>query len=298
MLAIICIGISASGKSTYATKWLAENTNCMEINRDFYRKKLTLDAGKEWCWANWNWKNEKRVTELCNTDIEWAAANKFDIIISDTNLNYDRNMTLKAKLEAMGYVVTFNEFPISIEEAWERDAKRANGVGHSVIATQYEQWLEYKRADRKVYLPDLTNPKCILVDIDGTLAHMNGKRGPFEWDKVGLDDCDKAVKMVVNSYADSEETEGVVIVLSGRDGCCYDSTFKWLVDNGILFTRLIMRTAGDMRKDTIVKEEIFRNYIADNYDVQFVIDDRPSVCRMWRDLGLKVMQVGNPHIEF
>lgn len=23
-----------------------------------------------------------------------------------------------------------------------------------------------------------------------------------------------------------------------------------------------------------------------------------SVCRMWRELGLKVFQVGNPHIEF
>ncbi len=53
-----------------------------------------------------------------------------------------------------------------------------------------------------------------------------------------------------------------------------------------------------MRKDTIVKEEIFWRDIADNYNVQFVIDDRPSVARMWRELGLKVFQVGDPHIEF
>lgn len=53
-----------------------------------------------------------------------------------------------------------------------------------------------------------------------------------------------------------------------------------------------------MRKDTIIKEELFWKPIADNYNVQFVLDDRLSVCRMWRDLGIKVLQVGNPHIEF
>ncbi len=297
MLAIICVGVSASGKSTYADKWLAENTNSIEVNRDSYRKKLTLDAGKEWGWANWNWKREKEVTALCDADIEFAAKNEFDIIISDTNLNIDRLRALEEKLRGLGFHTQFKEFPISIEEAWARDAKRMNGVGHSVIAQQYEKWLEYSGA--KKYVADTSKPKCILVDIDGTLAHMNGKRGAFEWDKVGHDTVDEAVKFMVNAYHDvDKEMVDEVILLSGRDGCCYTSTHKWLIDNGIWFDRLLMRYAGDMRKDTIVKEEIFWRNIADNYDVQFVIDDRPSVCRMWRDLGLKVMQVGNPYIEF
>jgi predicted kinase len=55
---------------------------------------------------------------------------------------------------------------------------------------------------------------------------------------------------------------------------------------------LLMRKRGDMRKDTIVKREIWDASLAGKYNVLCAIDDRPSVCRMWRyDVGLLVMQV-------
>ena len=54
-----------------------------------------------------------------------------------------------------------------------------------------------------------------------------------------------------------------------------------------------------MRKDTTVKEEIFWDSIADKYNVVAVIDDRPSVVRMWYDIGIpNVVCVGNPWEEF
>jgi hypothetical protein len=59
-----------------------------------------------------------------------------------------------------------------------------------------------------------------------------------------------------------------------------------------------MRQAGDMRKDSIIKSEIFWENVAPNYDVKMVIDDRPQVTRMWRSIGLNVLQVGNPYVEF
>lgn len=54
---------------------------------------------------------------------------------------------------------------------------------------------------------------------------------------------------------------------------------------------LYMRPEGDVRKDTEIKREIFDNYIRDKYRVLFVLDDRNSVVKMWRDLGLKCLQV-------
>jgi len=57
---------------------------------------------------------------------------------------------------------------------------------------------------------------------------------------------------------------------------------------------LIMRVTDDKRKDTLVKHEIFEKYIKDKYNVLCVIDDRPSVCRMWRyEIGLPVFQVND-----
>ena len=292
--AIITIGISASGKSTYAHQWVLESPNTrQEINRDSIRKFLTEKDGREWKWKTWSWKREDEVTKEVNKQIHQAAKNSQDIILSDLNLNESKRKALVAQLKSLNYEVEFKEFPVAIEVAWERDAARENGVGHSVIATQYENWL--KHIGRQKYVPDLSKPKCILVDVDGTLAHMNGKRGAFDWDKVHVDDPDEAVISLVNAFVN----QGVkVIVLSGRDGVCEEGTRDWLLEHGIGASALFMRAPGDMRKDTIVKEEIFWRDIADNFNVQFVVDDRPSVCRMWRELGLKVLQVGNPHIEF
>jgi len=293
--AIITSGISASGKSTFAREWVAEDpAHRMEINRDNIRKQLVEKDGNVWSWAKWNWKREGEVTRIANETALFAAGERLDIVISDTNLNKGRRDTLVNWLTSLHYEVEIKEFPITLEEAWKRDAARENGVGHSVIAEQYEKFLEI--TGRKKYVADETKTKCILVDIDGTLAHMNGKRGAFDWDKVGLDDVDDAVKMIVNAW--KMMNSGEVIVLSGRDGVCREETEKWLKDNEIGYNQLIMRAPNDMRKDTIVKEEIFWRDIADNYNVQFVIDDRPCVIRLWQEIGLKTFAVGNQHIEF
>lgn len=313
--AIVTVGISASGKSTFASEWVKEKYGSrVEINRDEIRAFIVQDVQKRgpFTWAKWKWRDEKEVTQEANNLLENVIKANMDVIVSDTNLTEKYRVALIAKLESYGYEVEIKEFPIDIEEAWSRDAARLNGVGHSVIAKQHEQFMDYMRSkphytntDNPIdfpnnpfpkYIPDTSKPKCILVDIDGTLAHMNGKRGAFEWDKVHLDDVDYAVLMMVNFY--NNETGNDVIILSGRDGVCKPETERWLKVNGVFYNKLIMRKPDDMRKDTIVKEEIFFRDIADNYNVQLVIDDRPSVCRMWRSIGLKVFQVGNPAIEF
>ena len=52
-----------------------------------------------------------------------------------------------------------------------------------------------------------------------------------------------------------------------------------------------MRKSGDNRSDAIVKREIYETHIKDRYQVDYVLDDRYSVVRMWRELRLTVLQV-------
>jgi len=54
---------------------------------------------------------------------------------------------------------------------------------------------------------------------------------------------------------------------------------------------LLMRAAGDSRRDSIVKREIFDARIRDVWQVKGVLDDRDQVVRMWRALGLTCVQV-------
>jgi hypothetical protein len=134
-----------------------------------------------------------------------------------------------------------------------------------------------------------------MFDIDGTLAHMNG-RGPFEWDKVGEDTVDRHMRRIAKSYSNDGY---LIVIMSGRDACCMEATKKWLIKNEIPWRRLIMRNVGDMRKDSIVKEELFWTSVAPRYNIEAVFDDRPQVIRMWHDIGIpKVIAVADQNIEF
>jgi len=46
-----------------------------------------------------------------------------------------------------------------------------------------------------------------------------------------------------------------------------------------------------MRKDVIIKQEIYEEHIKDKYDVLFVMDDRNQVVEFWRSIGLTCFQV-------
>lgn len=296
MKAILTVGISASGKSTWADNYVADNQNTIKIERDSIRKDMCAIRKNipqdKFQWKDWVWKWENEVTEYVNTLLSMAHTEGKDVIISDTNLNKKYREDLISKLVGMGYKVEIKEFPIKLEEAWKRDVSRPVSVGKDVIYKQYQQWLEYKGIEKYEHVCGL--PKAIIVDIDGTLAHMDGKRSPFEYDKVGQDSVDGAVRLLVNHLS----TVSQVFIFSGREETCYNQTLSWLYDNDIYFDALVMRKEGDHRCDTIVKKEMFDEHIKGEYNVLMVVDDRPKVCRMWREFGLKVFQVGDPHIEF
>lgn len=165
----------------------------------------------------------------------------------------------------------------------DRDNKRPNGVGETVIRKMYNQYLKPKPA---VYEWNEKLPTAIMCDIDGTLAHMKD-RGPYDWSRVGEDEVDPIIKNLLKILKEKY----VIILVSGRDRCCMDETKQWLEDNGIQYDQLLMRGNGDNSPDIIIKKAIFDVYIKDNYNIEFVLDDRNQVVEMWRSLGLKCLQV-------
>ena len=291
MKLILTVGISASGKTT----WAESQKNIVNINRDNIRFSV-VQPDSDWSTYKHNKKNEKRVTEIELEVAERAVRFEADIIVSNTNLNPKTREFWKKFAKEHGYEFEIEEFPIALEEAIKRDNLRQNGVGEQVIRKQYQQWLEY--IGRKTYTPNEKLPNCIIVDIDGTVAEMNGRK-PFEWDKVDTDLPRQFVIDVVTGYADRHNCH--IVFLSGRDGCCYAKTYDWIakyVGHDISWT-LNMRKTKDFRKDCIVKEEIFWNVVAPKYKVIGVFDDRPQVLQMWHELKLpNVICVGNPFNEF
>jgi predicted kinase len=298
MKAFVTVGIPASGKSTWAREICRPgNSHCedevFEINRDAIREGIFFDrvhGQGGFTWAKWKWKWESEVTEIANQMIEEHADLRQSIVISDTNLHQGRRDALIEKLKALGYEVHVEVFHVGFEEALKRDAARANGVGVKAIAEMYEKYCAQfvKQATKSAMLPD-----AVIVDVDGTLAHMHS-RGPFEWDKVGEDDLKPIVAEMVRHMAENR----IVIIMSGRDGVAKADTEAWLKRHRIHFDHFYIRAAGDTRNDAIVKSELYFNNVDGKYNVVAVFDDRPRVCQMWRSIGLDVIQIGNPYNFF
>jgi len=163
--------------------------------------------------------------------------------------------------------------------------------------------------------------KLVLVDMDGTLADVThrlhhirpelGERaasaGPRErsaraqrasakpskkkknWPAFFRGMEKDAPNEVVAEWVRNLKPEYTVVILSGRPADYARQTVEWLRRHHIPFDHLLMRRAGDHRPDHIVKRELMHTLPRER--IAFVIDDRASVCRMWRQEGLRVFQV-------
>ena len=293
MKAIVTVGISCSGKSVLASE--LKQQGWIDINRDDIRFNTFCSGVRDWRLYHFSSGREKMVTEIEQQMLLKAVAEKKNVIVSNTNLNKHLREKLVKNLTDLGYEVEVRAMPVEYDEAIRRDIFRSNGVGESVIQRQWQQWNKF--IGRRVYTPPSIGCEAIIFDIDGTLADHDGIRGHFEWDKVDLDRPVPHIIDMANGYA-AEGIEYKIICVSGRDGSCREKTEQWLEEYRVPYDELFMRAAGDNRKDWVVKEEIFWDNIADKYRVSAVVDDRPQVLRMWRDIGLNTICVGNPWINF
>ena len=275
MKLLLLRGIPASGKTTFAKELVRKDGNWVRVNKDDLRNML--NGGK------WSSGRERRVVELERRLVTEALEDGKNVVVDDTNLNTAHRRYFKGLAESYNADFEIKKFGTPLEECIKRDNARPNGVGETVIRRMYNQYL--KPAPAK-YMPDPMLQPAIICDIDGTLAHMHD-RSPYDWSKVGNDKVDTPIAWLTSILFRSVS----VILVSGRDASCHKETQDWLAKNGICYTKLIMRKEGDNRPDEMVKEEIFNDNIRGNYNVRFVLDDRNKVVDMWRQLGLKCLQV-------
>ena len=280
----VCKGLPASGKSTWAIKQVTHNPNGVKrINKDLLREMLDADQ--------FTGKSEKFIVKVRNELLMMALREGKHVIIDDTNLNPSHETRIRQLVEGfnkegeMKAEVVVREFPIDIDEAIARDLKRSRSVGEKVIRGMYDMYL---RPATYVKPRDPKLQDCIIVDIDGTIAEMEG-RSPYDWARVGEDKPVQVILDLINSYCSIYHPK--IVFLSGRDAVCYDLTYNWLVENYGMPFELYMRPKEDQRKDSVVKEELYRENIEGKYNVNFVVDDRQQVVDMWREIGLCCIQV-------
>lgn len=290
-MAVITVGCSGSGKSTYAEGLTKKGW--VEINRDYHR---FCNKERNWNTYKFTRQNEERVTAKWNKKLERTIEQKNNIVTSDTSLNKERALELKSRLEDAGYSVDFKVIDVEFEELLKRDHQRAGGVGYEVLMKQFIQFKQ-NWCGVEPYKEQEGLPYIYICDIDGTIAEK-GDRSPFDYTKVSTDiPITSVVRLIDGAHMESE-----VLFLSGREdtGECYNDTKNWLSKHiGVENPQLFMREEGDHRKDYEVKVDMFDKYIRGKYNVRAVIDDRKQVIEScWNVLGVKTINVGNSWERF
>lgn len=284
---LMCKGLPGSGKSTWATAMLfnPRPLNGVRVNKDNIRKAL----GKPW-----SRELEKEVIATRDRLIDEAFRQGVQLVISDdTNLapKHERSLRQMAIKHAATFeVVDFTD--VSPEVCIERDAQRPvdEQVGEKVIWDMWNKYLKPKAEplDLVPVVFDKTLSSVVICDLDGTLALSDGLRGPYEHEKCADDRVNAPVNRLLRLY---KAIGYHLVYLSGREEKYRPQTSAFLSRNLCPEAPLHMRATGDKRNDTIVKSELFDKYIRGKYNVEFCLDDRDRVVKLWRDLGLTCFQV-------
>lgn len=290
-----CKGYPGCGKSTLASKMVeAANGKLVEANRDTFRKEHP-----QYVRGKFNKVIESSALLKRNSTLEGALAKGLDVISSDTNLSkthiaYFESLAKKygASLVCLDFINPDSQYYVPLKECFKRDLLRNDSVGKDVILKMY-----YENEISKVLQPEWHDvlPNAWICDIDGTLAHHEGVRGAYE-EKYHLDLLDRTVFECLKAFKNAGHT---IIILSGREGSMLgeQQTKAWLETHQVPYDLFYMRSAGDRRSDTIIKQELYEKKIKFRFNILGVVDDRPSVCRMWEEQGLKVLKCG-PGYEF
>lgn len=116
-VAVICIGISGSGKTTWVKRFLKNNSNYIRVNRDSLRESITGTYKVDY-YKNKNIKFlESLVTNITSEIYTNCVLNDIPIIDDNTNLNLERLQTLIKKLSRANYKIKFRLFDTNLEEA-------------------------------------------------------------------------------------------------------------------------------------------------------------------------------------
>lgn len=316
----LTVGLPASGKSTWAKAEVAKDPdNWCRINNDDIRAMLNG--------AVYSPEYEKLITETRNFLIREALKRGKNVIIDNLNISrrHFDDVVKIAKSVNGNFQVIEKPFYVELEEAILRDSKRegkaqvgeavikkwwkeSGGKGHKFYKARTEIITVENRSAATVEAPEYIDglPEAILCDLDGTLALMNG-RNPYD-----ASTCDQdlpnvpVIETVIAHYLRGRR----IIFCSGREDKYKEPTIAFiekyvrspiLCDNPMkgnitnaelpIPYELHMRKSGDMRKDSIIKEEIYNENIKGKFNVLAVLDDRDQVVQFWRSIGLTCFQV-------
>lgn len=292
---ILCRGIQASGKSTWAKAWAKEDPE--------HRVRFNNDDIRNMLGEYWVPNREGLVTELKRSFACEATRKGYNIVVDNMNLNpkevkwWEDVIKVANATTEFEYELEFKDFFISVDECIRRDAMREQPMGAKVIKDTWRRYRDFIiQEDIKNMLSksaehvDGGHP-VILVDMDATLC-LNTTGRPYYGDGAAegmLNDIaiEGTCTLVRRMYEKCK-----VFIVTGREGTpeIVAATKEWLAKHDIKVDELFFRPVKDYSPGAECKKKIYEDNIKGKYNVQFVLEDNYKCVEMWREQGLTCLQ--------
>lgn len=145
---LVLQGLPASGKSTYAVKWVNEDPeHRLRINQDSIRTMF----GKYWLEDKLQLKKRESITSNITMELlKQSMFNQFDIVLDNMNLNskildaiedYINYFNIKFT-DLQAYQIEYKLFKEPLNVLINRDSKRDKSVGVDVITNLYNKYYD------------------------------------------------------------------------------------------------------------------------------------------------------------
>lgn len=318
---IITRGIPGSGKSTWATKWVAEDPfTRVRINRDDIREELIRNGAannrkhtKYYVYDSQGQLDrdfEQQVSNLERSRLHKALRQGKSVVSDNTNLSPTATSKLMRSITQQynSIPIVVKDFPITLEEAIKRDAQRERKVGPEIVKSMMKRLGpngEFHHIDgtfpiQKYRKPEKPGQHAIGFDLDGTLADVRSIRHFVQRDQRGRRNFDAFHRSslfvpphpaVVEILKDAQKAGLAVLITTARSAEYTEVSQRWLKEvANVTFDNYYSRPKGDMRPDYEVKKDLYKT-ISQDYDLVHQVDDNPAAVKAWEENGVLVTKV-------
>lgn len=307
---ILTVGCPASGKSTWAKAEVAKDpSNWVRINNDDLRAMMNGSV--------WSAEYEKMITDARNYLIRDAFKRGKNVVIDNVNANrrHFDDVCKIAKSVNADIQVMEKAFYEDLDVLLDRDSKREGkakvgedvvkkwfkelgGKQHKFYKPRVEIYTATKGMNKNVepMVQDESLPRAVIFDNDGTISLIHSGRSPYDASTCDLDDPHLHVIECMKLYYNAGYK---ILFVSGREDKDREPTERFYKEHfPEVKYELFMRPTGDMRKDVIIKEEIFNEHIKGKYYVAGWFDDRLQVSKWVYENGLPLFRVNDPEAVF
>lgn len=311
---IMLVGPPGCGKTKKAKKLVERGY--VRTNRDDLRMSMFG------AYSGLTKKQEDLITEVQIRAVHTAMGQRKDIVIDDTNLNWNTQRMWARMIEDFcTHDLEFFVTTTPLKKCIERNRGREKFVPEYVIERMFKslarpevicpdipiEWVmdedmdwQYAEKNGKVknvqrYENNWDLPSTYVFDIDGTLSLNTSGRSFYEYSRVKEDsEAGMVASLLRNLYVSGFK----IVLASGRKEDSRKVTSEWLEDHHIYYDKLILREDDDNRPDGEVKMEMLYRQIAPFYCVVGWFDDRITVSREIAKSGVQLYRVCNPDWVF